>query len=133
MVGVGGFLAGLVVGFGLAIALCRRYLRRLAQSQHADTDRQVAAAPPVAVPTRDTAPTRRPTGRPAGSPRARRRHAPAVATASPAPREPIATALGQTDITLPREIVEQVYAQLARLEVLERRDALRVVRRTDRR
>jgi hypothetical protein len=36
------------------------------------------------------------------------------------------------DVTLPRAIVEQVYAQLARLEVLERRDAMRLVRRIDR-
>ena len=117
---MGGFLAGLGVGFGLSIALCRRYLRQL--------DRQTAAAPPVAVPTRDISPTRRPIGRTAGSTRARRRHASAL----PAPSEPIAT-VTTDDVILPRAIVEQVYAQLARLEVLERRASLRVVRRTDRR
>ena len=102
-------------------------MRRLEQRYQADTDRQVAAATPVTVPTRDTPPRRLP----AASTRARRRHAPAVATARPAPSEPIAT-VTPDDVTLPRDIVEQLYAQFARLDVLERRDAMRLVRRTDR-
>jgi hypothetical protein len=134
MLGVGGFLAGVSVGFGLATALCRGYRQQLAPLRHAETDRQAAAAPPVAVPARDTPPTLRTRGRTARVPREPRRH-PAAVTSAPSAA---ATLVGAPppitdDITLPRAIVEQVYEQLARLDVLDRRASLRLVRRTDQR
>ena len=96
MLGVGGVLVGVCVGFGLATALFRGYLRRHPQHVMFESD-----------PTLTTQ------------------------LAPPAPSEPFATTI-DADITLPRAIVEQVYAQLERLEVLERRDAMRLVRRQDR-
>jgi hypothetical protein len=119
-----GVLAGLIVGFSLATALFRGFVRRLEERYQADADRPAAPAAPVAVPPRDTAPTRRPRGATARTARAPRRHPAAVTTASPAP------APAEPMLDIPVWMVEQLMDHLARLDVLERRDAMRVVRRT---